>query len=328
MGGSPSAGSPPPAAPGSPAPSQRGTGGTRGRCWTSSLPAGNTLCSALPRAAAHPSQARALQGAEIPLLAWCCQRDPHGYQAEHCSVPQVARHTGWSLSGRRHSMVSEAKGKLGMMFLVLVQGRIRGNMTKYIPEWSSSSASPPAGSPPAQYQDRRELWKQQRGSQAPALASQETNHVLEPSMGSGAQSRADSMAVGPAAQGTAVTGCAHQKKHRWATQQGRPRHPQQCPPQPCTRAPGQHSSSPSCEGGGNRGQGCWKGAQAAAVLQRPCCLNSHPTAGSAPAACPPRGTGTAGAHPCHTESHSSCSHAGAQAAPLDAKDASLLPGLN
>lgn len=139
---------------------------------------------------------------------------------------------------------------------------------------------------------------------------------------------ADSMAVGPAAQGTAVTGCTHRRKHRWATQQEGPTHPQQCPPQPCTRAPVEHSSSPSQEGGGNRGQGCWKGAQAAAVLQQPCCHNSHPTAGSAPAACPPRGMGTAGANPCHTESHSSCSHVGAQAASLGTKDASLLPGLN
>lgn len=105
---------------------------------------------------------------------------------------------------------------------------------------------------------------------------------------------ADSMGVSPAAQGTAVTGCAHQRKHRWATEQEGPTHPQQCLPQPCTRAPVEHSPSPFQEGGGNRGQGCWKGAQAAAVLQQPCCHNSHPTAGSAPAACPLQGMGTAG----------------------------------
>lgn len=86
---------------------------------------------------------------------------------------------------------------------------------------------------------------------------------------------------------------AHQRKHRWAAWQGGPKHPQQCPRQPCTRV--QHSSSPSWEGGGNRGQGCCKDAQAAAVLQGLCCHNSQPTAWSAHAACPPRATGTAGA---------------------------------
>lgn len=48
---------------------------------------------------------------------------------------------------------------------------------------------------------------------------------------------ADSMGVGPAAQGTAVTGCAHQRKHRWATEQEGPTHPSLAPGPQSSTAP-------------------------------------------------------------------------------------------
>lgn len=56
-----------------------------------------------------------------------------------------------------------------------------------------------------------------------------------------------------------------------------------------------------------------KAPRAAAVPQRPRCHTSHPTAG---------------ANPCHTESHGSRSRVGAQVAPSDAEGVPPIPGSN
>lgn len=116
---------------------------------------------------------------------------------------------------------------------------------------------------------------------------------------------------------------AHQRKHRWAAQQGGPRHPSSAHTSlapGCSTAPAPPESVVGTEGRDvgkmPRQLPCFKDRVATIPTNSMVCTCSLPTPGYSRCSL------------CHTGSHSSRSHVAAQAAPLDAKDASLLPGLN